>query len=227
MIRCSFKPSKVIHFCDLQTWMHKAESIRWKTAPLFVRPHNVPKICCLWGKKIRTPSPRHVSQLQSILEIPAITVQGFLKIQDFQVIWKRTPLLYLDESFMKLMKRVCILWGWPTSSKAGKFDFGETDHQNIPSQQTFATDRETDPWGKLPGTSFWDIPISHTHISLEENQSLLQRIFKAHHLGTFRWNVHGAGALEAGTYLLSESENAGGDTTWAPSSYKLGYNPDK
>ena len=164
MILCSFKPSKVIHFCDLQTWMHKAESMRCKTAPLFVRP----KKCAqdsLWGKKIRTPSPRHVSQLQSILEIPAITVQGFLKIQDFQVILKRTLLPYLHESYRK----ICHLC----------------------------------------------------------NESSATKFFKAYHLGTLRWNVHGAGALEAGTYLLSESVRVVGDTTWAPSSYKWGYNPYK
>ena len=38
-------------------------------------------------------------------------------------------------------------FGWPTSSKAGKFDFGETDPRNRPSKQTGL------------GTSFWDTPI--------------------------------------------------------------------
>jgi len=31
---------------------------------------------------------------------------------------------------------VCIFLGWPTSSKAGKFGFGETDPRNRPSKQT-------------------------------------------------------------------------------------------
>lgn len=156
MIRCSFKPSKVIHFCDLQTWMHKAESMRWKTAPLFVRPHNVPKICCLWGKKIRTPSPRHVSQLQSILEIPAITVQGFLKIQDFQVIWKKTPPpIPIDQSFMNRWYGFVFFGDDQLQARLGSSTAKQTT-ETYPETDP----QKTDPWGKLPGTSFWDIPIS-------------------------------------------------------------------
>ena len=42
----------------------------------------------------------------------------------------------VNKSDKHILIWVCIFWGWPTSSKAGKFGFGETDPRNRPSKQT-------------------------------------------------------------------------------------------